>query len=315
MPNSKERRKFRRALKRAREYVNTDNEEGEGEEKISDSSGMTNTDAGKPSDRKEKAEYSHHPLHYVPRMKYRAIVAWWKAVTHDQFNVFFTFVIAVATVIYAIISNSTLTEIKTQGKIAQDSLQISQRAYVTIGRKDGVVADFVVPKDPKQNAEIVIYFQNSGHLPAKFAWGTMIGFLGEGSKKKSGITYAHPYQGLSFRKRDKKTGSEGQEGESSMIAGDSVFVSTLGTISQEDLISLPSNDPSLLVLGFYDYCDELGNQSKRTFALRYRANAPSSTLSFDLAYESDSLATIPPPATATIEYLPPCKSVNEQTKK
>jgi hypothetical protein len=315
MPNSKERRKLRRALERTREYANTDNEDSKRQDKILDSSCMTNANAGKPNDRKENADYSHHPLHDFPRMKYRAIVAWWKAVTHDQINVFFTFVIAAATVIYAIISNSTLTEIKTQGQFAQESLSISQRAYVTIGRKDGVVADFVIPKDPNQNAEVVVYFQNSGHVPAKFTWGTIASLM-PSSNKPTGITYTHPYGAFS-RIRDRKTGGVTEQGESTEIAGDSVVVSTLGTISQKDLADLPINKTGVLVIGMYEYCDELGNLSIRNFGLRYRNNAPSTSLSFDLAKDmAIPVPLLPPPsdpASAT-EVITPCETPQERRK-
>ncbi len=49
----------------------------------------------------------------------------------------------------------------------------------------------------------------------------------------------------------------GSRGETSVIAGDSTFISTLGKISQKDLANLPFNDPSLLIMGSYQYCDEV----------------------------------------------------------
>ena len=52
--------------------------------------------------------------------------------------------------------------------MAQESLTISQPAYVTIGTKDGVVARFIPSQDPKQNTELVLYFQNSGDLLRNF---------------------------------------------------------------------------------------------------------------------------------------------------
>jgi hypothetical protein len=198
-------------------------------------------------------------------------------------------------------------------RIADTSMKISQRAYVTIGRKDGVVADFIIPKDPKQNAEIVIYFQNSGHMPAKFFWGTMAPFLAQGSKKNStGITWTHPFKGFPTRTRDKKNGSIGEQGESSVITGDSIFVSTLGVISQKDLAMLPMNDMGLLIIGEYGYCDELGNSANRMFGLTYRSNAPSSSLSFGLANEGDSPNLPLPKSTDTTEYLFPCKTLDER---
>ncbi len=200
-------------------------------------------------------------------------------------------------------ANATISAANT----AQSTLDISQGAYVTIGRKDGTVADFIIPKDPAQDAEIVIYFQNSGHLPAKFRWGTMAPLLGAGSRSNSsGITYTHPYKGQMFRTRDIKSGSIGEQGESSTIAGDSVFVSTLGTISQQNIEALSTNTISLFILGHFEYCDQLGHHEMETFGLRYRSNAPSTDLSFDLAMESIFPSLPLPKPSAITEYLPPC---------
>lgn len=216
-------------------------------------------------------------------------------------------------IIYACITYGQLGAMLESNKLTQQTLRVSQGAYVTIGRKDGVIADFVVPKNPNQNAEIVIYFQNSGHLPAKFVWGTMAAFLEAGGKKQStGINYTHPFKGMITRTRDIKTGSIGEQGESSVIAGDSVFISTLGTISQKDLVEMPANNMGNLILGMFAYCDELGTYSVRSFGLRYRSNAPSSSLSFDLAEDSNFPILPLPKSTATTEYLPPCETANER---
>jgi hypothetical protein len=206
---------------------------------------------------------------------------------------------------------------KSAADTARDTLKVSEGAYVTIGRKDGVVADFVVPKDSKQNAEIVIYFRNSGRLPAKFAWGTMEPLLAGGGKNKAtGINLVHPYKGFPIRTRDRKTGSVGEQGGSTIIAGDSTLVSRLGTISQKDLAELPVNDAALLIPGVFGYCDELGNYSVQTFGLRYKSNAPQSSLNFDLSYESPiptNFISLPPP-TATIEYFSLCETFSERKK-
>jgi hypothetical protein len=200
-------------------------------------------------------------------------------------------------------------------KLTRQSLSVSQGAYVTVGRKDGVVADFVIPKDPKQNAEIVIYFQNSGHLPAKFTWGTLLSFgETETNKTHSGVTYTHPYQGGFSRAKDKKTGSISGPKHSAIIAGDSVFVSTFGVISKKDLLELPTNGIGLLVFGMFEYCDELGNSSTRQFALRYRSEAPSSSLSFDLLSDIALPISTLPESTATTEYFPACEAFAEREK-
>ena len=123
---------------------------------------------------------------------------------------FATLAIVVLTYVYVQYS-------KKQWQVAQDTLTVSQRAYVTIGTKDGVVARFVPSQDAKQNAELVLYFQNSGHIPAKIAWGTSgPAFIAgiPGTNQSSGIVYGPPFKGMPVRTRNKKTGviSEHAEG-------------------------------------------------------------------------------------------------------
>ncbi len=275
------------------------------------------TGQAKKTDGSKKRNYAKYIMWPIVAICRGLKILWaWRRFPFQLFDRHNGSVQAVATLAIVCLTYVYVQYSKKQWQVAQDTLSISQRAYVTIGRKDGVVADFVVPQDPNQNVEIVIYFQNSGHLPAKFTWGTMAGFLGQGSKKNSGITYTHPYkERLSVRTRDKKTGSIGEQGESSIIAGESVFVATVGTISQKDLVELPSNNPSLLILGMYEYCDELGDHAMRQFGLRYRSNAPVSNLSFDLAVDN-SFPILPlPKATATTEYLPPCETISERERQ
>ena len=132
----------------------------------------------------------------------------WQAVL--QWLTFFAVLAAaVFTGIYAGITHR-------QWQVAQDTLQVSQRAYITIGKNDGVVSDVIIPSVPNQDAELVMYFQNSGHIPATFARGTMVAFAGAGSKKKSEITSTHPFTGLAPRTRNKKNGSMGGEGGTSL---------------------------------------------------------------------------------------------------
>ena len=57
-------------------------------------------------------------------------------------------------------------------EIASRALMQSERANVAVGRPDGVVAEFVMPNDPKAKAGIVVYFQNTGRMPARFNWGS-----------------------------------------------------------------------------------------------------------------------------------------------
>jgi hypothetical protein len=224
--------------------------------------------------------------------------------------------IAVLTIFYVKYSKRQWETMLAANGITQSALNMSQRAYVTIGRKDGVVADFVTPKDPKQNAEILIYFQNTGRLPAKFAWGTKAQFGANGARANyTGIIYTHPHREYMSRTREKSNGGTGDHGGGTIIAGDSVLVAKLGEISQKDLGALPaSNAAGLVIAGMFEYCDELGNETLRWFILGYRPNAPVSSLSFTLVGIDSLPAPSVPPPTAEREYLPPCETPAEREK-
>ena len=171
----------------------------------------------------------------------------------------------------------------------------------------------MIPNDPAQHIRVVIYFQNSGRLPARFAWGTTIALPGSSSKAtSSGIIYLHPDPGLEPRTRDKKTGSVGTQGESNVIPGESIYASTLGEISPQDFARLTANNMSLMIMELYSYCDELGDYAQRSFVLRYLSNPTPSSFSFDLVQDTGFGPMPLPPPTDTIEYLSPCETFAER---
>jgi hypothetical protein len=232
---------------------------------------------------------------------------------HGAVTAFTTLVIAVLTYQYVKYSKRQWERMGEANRITQNALTVSQRAVVTIGKKDGTIADIIIPKDRSQSADIVIYFQNSGHIPTKFVWGTQLSFLGKGmTPQPTGIQYVHPFPGFMWRSRDKKTGSIGESGQSSMIAGDSVIQDTLGEVSQDNLAQFPQKRVVLLILGMFEYCDGFGNAIAHNFGITYRSNAPNGPLSFGLA-EDNNFPVLPPgKATETTKYLPPCESPSER---
>src|SRR5207249_2995349 len=78
-----------------------------------------------------------------------------------------------AGVFYAIVSFWMWRAMIDANNMARKTSQVSQRAYVTVGRKDGIVANFVASEAGNATG-LVIYFQNSGHLPAKLSWGPLM---------------------------------------------------------------------------------------------------------------------------------------------
>jgi len=157
---------------------------------------------------------------------------WGRQLTVAKVLNYVTATAAVVGLIYGAVNFGMWMTMKDANKLSQQAFRVSQRSYISIGRKDGVIASFVSSNDPKQKAELVMYFQNSGRLPANLAWGTLgMNFL-EGApngQTSSGITYTHPFKGMS-RTKDRKTGTMGGNGESTIVAGDSIFVARIGEI-------------------------------------------------------------------------------------
>lgn len=145
--------------------------------------------------------------------------------------------------------------------IARDTLQISQGAYVSIGRKDGVIAEFKKSTSPKFSDGLVMYFQNSGHLPATFNWGIEPSTL---------PLRPHPFAPM-MRTRNKKTGaiSESFSG-AAVIGGESVQQFTVGDLPPGFIDSMSQSNQPLTVNGTYEYCDELGRYSCKMFSLYYQ---------------------------------------------
>ena len=201
-------------------------------------------------------------------------------------------------------------------QVARDTLKISERAYVTIGKKDGVVAEFIPPENQSGNLELVIYFQNSGHIPATLAWGlTGLNFIAmpPGTTKSSGIQYVEPSMGrLPVRKRFTKNGMVSRQNSGSptiIIPGDSVVTARIGQITAQDFDNLKSEGASPLSMGRYEYCDELGTDTWHQFALTYQY-AANSGLSFHIVFDNE-MPLLRPVQKKGVELLSPCITVSE----
>ena len=152
---------------------------------------------------------------------------------------------------------------KTISSNTKEALNVSQRAYVTVGRKDGTVTEFAIPGDHSVNTGILIYFQNSGHLPAKFNWG-LTGF---------GTVIVPPIPGFPpvdsphrfapmTRTINHKDGSRGESG-GVIVGGDSVYSTDLGSLPTDSALQLIRMNRLFMINGAFEYCDALGSYSCR----------------------------------------------------
>lgn len=194
---------------------------------------------------------------------------------------------------------------KSAADTAKSTLIASQGAYVTVGRKDGVVAEFVTSKDhPDENVPLIVYFQNTGHIPATVAWDTSD--RKDGTLESFGIhrfttgTGRAPLPPVTLHESGELYQSYGR-----VIAGESVGRNELAYISQSDLEKLSKKIVGFYIDGYYSYCDQLGTWSTHQFTLNYHTDIPT-----DLRFEMTSDIEIAnPPVPKSIggkPYFPPC---------
>jgi hypothetical protein len=216
-------------------------------------------------------------------------------------------------------NRKTLAATLAQNRRALDAsiaaARADERAYVTIGKPDGTVAEIIWPKDDKGTAGLLVYFQNNGRLPAKFNWGADSNIVGIVPSDPTVITYEawkgpptelptnHLFQPM-YRARSKDGKAMNWSGTID-IAGGSSYQGVLWEIPKERMIQLIQFDRMFAPAGKFEYCDGFGKHVCKKFNIRY-AKEPYNR--FFLAYEDECAAYEmqifhPNP---DMDYLPPC---------
>jgi hypothetical protein len=225
--------------------------------------------------------------------------------------------------IYALIAAVQSCQMYRQSKVASEALRqstesfiISQKAYVTVGRQDGVVAEAVMPKNETAKAGLLIYFQNTGHLPARFNFGPdnrLIGLI----PPSTPVEADHEFEPM-WRGRDKKGHGGGWSGTIT-IAGNSSYQGILFELPEKQLRHLLDEPlgPYFYTPGKYEYCDGFGGRVCRSFTIRY-AGEPynrfflmmeQECMASDLQVRMSSIMRRNPP---DWEYLNPCALEREE---
>lgn len=196
--------------------------------------------------------------------------------------------------------------------------RISEKAYVTIGRPDGTVAEILWPKEETGKAGLMVYFHNNGRLPAKFNWGaesqivailptdpTIISY----DKWKGGQTEVdtdHFFQPM-YRAEHKQTqGTQFMFSGTIDIAGNSSYEGILWEVPKDRMTQYLEFEHGVhMPSGTFEYCDGFGQRICKNFTLRF-ATEPYNR--FLLAWEDDCRAyqmqVLHPQPTYT--YLPVC---------
>ena len=208
-------------------------------------------------------------------------------------------------------------ETSTVAKITQKTLNLGQQAYVTVGRPDGVVGEIVMPTDLETKASVVVYFQNSGHLPAQFNWGNsspIIRVLPSDPKAIKEPYAAGEWPDFStdhyfrpmWRAKNKKQPNGVVSTGTITIAGNSTYEGVLWEIPSERMLQMMNMDRPFMPSGKFDYCDGLGHHVCRRFDLQY-SKSPHNRLFLVSeeecgAWEMQVLNPDP-----ELEYLAPCE--------
>lgn len=226
--------------------------------------------------------------------------------------------------LYAFIAALQSCQMYRQSLIASKALQqssesfiTSQKAYITVGRQDGTVAEIVMPNNPIDKASLLVYFQNTGHLPAKFNWGSDSGTIavlpGDPNAVKESdygsqwlpFDTDHIFKPMWRGKNLKQANSFSWSGTIE-IAGNSSYEGILWEIPKERMLQLMKWDRPFIADGKFDYCDGFGRRVCRKFFLQYFRNPYNRFLlvSEDECTQWEMQILRPDP---NIEYLNPCE--------
>ncbi len=226
-----------------------------------------------------------------------------------------------AAAIYAGFAHQSVIQQAKANHLAAQNFELSQRPYLSLGRKDGTVAEFTVPNDLTVNQPIglKLYFQNGGLSPAL---AVNIGLLfppqilvSAGANPTLKQPFQPQHRGFNFvlRSRDKNGGMNYSAGGIS-IAPQSEYVYSLPhQFSQEEWQDVLKGEGAPIINGVFAYCDEFGHFSCRFFSLDYEG--PPENVFFESPETNCANMYGYPPAKSGQIYLLPCEQPNEREER
>jgi hypothetical protein len=219
-------------------------------------------------------------------------------------------------ILYTSFSGCMSCEMVKANHLAAQNFAVSERPYIVLGRKDGTIADFAVPKDwtnPRAAVGLIIYFQNTGHLPALHAdIGVTMTALIPPTGNKPPIDPPERSRGEFYRARNKKGEMNWLQGESS-IGGASEFLLPLANeLSKADYDIIQQGHTVYMVIGAVRYCDDFGDYTCNEFTLFFEGDPFDK---FRVINDEPCLIYGYPPRRADMEYLTPCEQPEERAAR
>lgn len=229
--------------------------------------------------------------------------------------------IAFGTIILGVIGIGSLWLTYQAVMDGRKSFESTQRPLVSLGKKDGTLAEFVVPNDPSladQNIGVKIYVQNGGQSAAlKVGLGLTtpaIVFNGKDAKPSQPPEVPLQTNGYTRMTRDReKNGAWGNGGGGvATIPSQSEYVYFFpDQVSREQYDAMLQGKKAVLLNGICEYCDILGQYTCREFTLFWQGppfNVFSEVNSVDCAF----MYTYRPLSQPGETHLLPCEQPEER---
>jgi len=204
---------------------------------------------------------------------------------------------------------------------SRETFETSQKSYLVLGRKDGVIADIHESSDPEGWPDIVVYLQNSGHLPAH-------------NVCISSQVSAWPVFPNAIHRDDPLRRQMGKDGQGHMqviesacptIGGDSTYAYVISRVFQQRVLDRIKAEPrtDFALAAAIQYCDSFGHYScKNTILHSNKTPLVFHAISeLDCTKEYGQVPTLVygSPVSATIfgsnEPLPPCVGDDPKTQE
>jgi hypothetical protein len=170
----------------------------------------------------------------------------------------------VAGIGYAIVTYCMYRQMVKTNEINLKAFETSERSYMVLGRKDGVVAEIKKASDSDGRATVVLCLQNAGRLPASSvcvnttlsAWP---------------LVAAHEDGTPLIRQRGKNGQGNWQTVESGCpaIGGDSVYSYVLGTSFQQKMLDQIMAEPTsdIRLSATIQHCDSFGHYACKSVSM------------------------------------------------
>jgi hypothetical protein len=187
---------------------------------------------------------------------------------------------------YTLFSGGMWLAMLAANRNAGHALEVSQRAYVSLGRPDGKLAELFSPDDHQGKTKIVLYFTNSGNIAASRFF--VVSYRQRRNERQITVQIQHI-------ERWKDLGPRAPGGIVERYGGPDLGARSVGRfllgpaydLSPDELTDVKTGKEALVVQGSFEYCDGFGRWRCRKFGTLYEP--PPST---DLRSNSHCLGNV-----------------------